>query len=297
MGSENGFQHSAPGAEAGPSADADFEARVAAAMSLYDQPVEEKIEPEETGREAESKTEIAREAESAEPPASFEYSPPVNAPVVEIPVEAASAEKVDTAAESTKTVEETPAGVGWATENHTADDAPIPAKPMQVSVEATQVIPVYLEPPAEPPQAEPAAEAPITAGPVLVTSEPTQVIPVYIESQAEPPQPGPAAEAPISAGPMLVSSEPTQVIPVYIEPSAEPPQPEAVAEVPSAGEQETSQEIEEKLAADIKAELPPIPDASSFDTIMISAVADRILDRLKPQLIEEISRELKNKKK
>ncbi|HEY6968441.1 MAG TPA: hypothetical protein VJA94_04490, partial [Candidatus Angelobacter sp.] len=256
--SQNGF---APGAtKDASSADAEFEARVAAAMAIYDQPVEEKTQ----GTDASA--EVVREPELAEPTPSFEYSPPVTAPAVEIPVETSAAERTEYAAEATPAFETA----------QPVSDAPAVAEAV-----------------AEAPQ--PAEEAPISVGPMLVTREVTQVIPVYREPSAQA-----NTEEPISAGPRFVSMEATQVIPVYLEPPAEAaqaePEPAPVAEVAAQLPQET-QAIDEQVAAEVKAELPNLPeDATGMDTMMISAVADRILDRLKPQLIEEIARELKKKK-
>ena len=261
--SQNGFAHGT--AKNVSSADAEFEARVAAAMAIYDQPVEEKTET------ADAADEVVREPELPEPTPSFEYSPPVTAPAVEIPVETSAAEKTEPAAEATPAIETT----------QPVSDAP-----------------AVVEPVAEAPQ--PAAEAAISVGPMLVTREVTQVIPVYLEPPAQPSQPQPVTQEPISAGPRFVSMEATQVIPVYLEPPAEAaqaePEPGPVAEVTAAAPQET-RAMEEQVAAEGKAELPYLSeDGTALDTMMISAVADRILDRLKPQLIEEIARELKKKK-
>jgi len=259
--SQNGF---APGAaKEVSSADAEFEARVAAAMAIYDQPVEEKAQA------ADVTTKIVRQPELPEPTPSFEYSPPVNAPAAEIPVESSAAEKTEPAAEATPALE---------------------------TVQPVSDAPAVAEPLAEAPQ--PAEEAPISVGPTLVTREVTQVIPVYLEPAAEPAQAPAVTEKPISAAPTFVSMEATQVIPVYLEPAAEPVQaePAPAVDVPAEVPPEI-QTVEEKVAAEVKAELPNLPeDATGMDTMMISAVADRILDRLKPQLIEEIARELKKKK-
>ena len=242
----------APEPEATASTEDDFEARVQAAMSVYDEPVEEKLGPEPLKVVAEAAPEVepvhsttkaavepeparnvvvaAPEPEVVEAPASFEYSPPVTAPAVAVEHDPQPA-------------------IAHASAQPIAEETPIDAGPMLVTTEATQVIPVYIEPP----------------------SEPTQVIPVYLEP--------PAAKAPEPPKPAEIARNPEPRAAVPVEPVAA---------------------VEEKVAANLEAELPAVAAAvassSGMDTIMIAGVVDRILDRLKPQLIEEISKELKSKK-
>jgi CheY-like chemotaxis protein len=263
--SENGFEQSLPATDTATSSEADFEARVAEAMSIYDQPLAEESDHVPTA----TVIETAPEPEPAEPPASFEYSPPVNASTAESPVEPVA----------------------------TAPAEPVSASETIQSVDAVlaPVVPVV-------DVSMPVEDAPIKTGPVLITSEATQVIPVFLDPPVTPEQPGFIQETPMSTAPTFVSTEATQEIPVYLESPTEPGPREAtpVAQAPGAVPEEAAQAVEEKAAASIEAELPAMAAAaagfSGVDTVMINAVVDRILDRLKPQLIEEISRELKTKK-
>lgn len=109
---ENGFAHHDLPAEVAPSADADFEARVAAAMSIYDEPAEEKVaaivdEPKPAASEADvASTPLP---ESFEVPHSFEYSPPISAaePATASSPEVVS-EKTEPAVEKAASVESAP---------------------------------------------------------------------------------------------------------------------------------------------------------------------------------------------
>lgn len=90
---DNGFPKSSLSPEVPPSGDDDFEARVAAAMSIYDEPVAEKVEtpttlvedvqPESSHSELESMVEPIPEPASLEPTYSFEYSPPIKPAEIE----------------------------------------------------------------------------------------------------------------------------------------------------------------------------------------------------------------------
>lgn len=109
---ENGFAHHDLPSEVAPSADADFEARVAAAMSIYDEPAEEKVaaivdEPKPAASEADvASTPLP---ESFEVPHSFEYSPPISAaePATASGPEVAS-EKTEPAVEKAASLESAP---------------------------------------------------------------------------------------------------------------------------------------------------------------------------------------------
>jgi len=219
-----------------PVAEDDFEARVAAAMSMYDEPAQQKVEPELPSpiqaMPVSNEAEVAREPQvgtfHSEAPVSFEYSPPVTAPNTEGSASAAAYPQ--------RGVEEP-----VREEITTHSEEPVPER---------QHIP----------------EPMVHPGPMLVTTEATQVIPVYLDPPAE----------------------------VRPEPST------AVAEVHPDIPEKTSEVVEQQVATTVEASLPAVTAAAATlpgaDTQMITNVVERILERLKPQMIEEISRELKAKK-
>src|SRR5215813_12765203 len=248
----------------------DFEARVAAAMSMYDEPVQEKVEPElpspiQASPEAHHQVEPAREPQieawHSEPPASFEYSPPVVSP---------DTQEAGRSAEPPQNV---------VVQELAREAAPAASAQFEQPVrEAAPEVVTQSEPPAAKPQHVP--QPMVHPGPILVSTEATQMIPVYLDPPAE-----------------TISEKPT----VAPEPPIEVPQETAqVAGTASEVSHETTQAVEQQVAATVEASLPAVTAAAASlpgaDTQMITAVVDRILDRLKPQLIEEISRELKSKK-
>lgn len=223
--------------EATPTED-DFEARVAAAMSVYD--TEEKVEAEPSpSAEPKAASEVVTEAAPTaadEPIPSFEYRPPVNTPATAGFTEPA---KVSSAR------------------------AQANAESMLITTEATMVIPVYLEPPVEPKHEEPVVD-------------PQAQSTVHEETaQAEP-----QIEAAVAAVAAAAASH------------------GARAPVQPAAPEETVQAVEQRVESHIEAAFPAVTAAVAAndigaDTQMITAVVDRILERLKPQMIEEIARELK----
>jgi hypothetical protein len=211
---ENGFEHAALSKEVAPSADDDFEARVAAAMSIYDDPAEDKIGPASTAlhevkpiaHEAEITREAAPEPASFDTPYSFEYSPPVNAP------------EADTSFEP--------------------EELHVKTEPV---IEASQPV----EPPAK------------------------------AEQVVEPKKP---AESPASSHKEVANAWGRH----------------------DAALPESSRVDDEKIISEIEAQMPAAAVIAAADpgadTQRIAAVVHRVLERLKPQLIEEISRELRDKK-
>ena len=213
----------------------DFEARVAAAMSIYDQPVEERVEVESSvpTEPQPVPNEVIAEAAHVvveEVTPSFEYNPPISTP--------SPVETVETPVASAR--ESQP----WSASRES----------MLIASEATMVIPVYLERPVEQKPEEPAARAPVE-----VASTPIEV-------------------APKAPAPVVEHTVP------------------AVEESIPAVEQSVEEHVEAALPALTAAAADVAPADLGANTQMISAVVDRILERLKPQMIEEISRELKQKK-
>src|SRR5215469_1735617 len=151
----------------------DFEARVAAAMSMYDEPVQEKVEPElpspiQTSPEA-NQVEPAREPQleawHSEPPASFEYSPPVVSP---------DTQEAGRSAEPPQSVVQEPV----------REAAPVASAQFEQPVrEAAPEVVTQSEPPAAEPQHVP--QPMVHPGPILVSTEATQMIPVYLDPPAE----------------------------------------------------------------------------------------------------------------
>jgi CheY-like chemotaxis protein len=201
----------------------DFEARVAAAMSAYEQPLAAEdsaglhvvndagagftTEAASAGHDA---PEPAAEPVALEAPYSFEYSPPITAPEPEPALSTAKPEPV----------EEVPHFPG-------------------------AEIPLHTEARDE--------EAP-TSSEVARESQ--------VSSHAESPQAGPA---------------------------------------PTATEPERASLEDEKIMSEIAAQLPAPPGAAKTEpggeTQIIASAVHRVLERLKPHLIEEISRELKSNKR
>lgn len=145
---ENGFAHHDLPAEVEPSADDDFEARVAAAMSIYDEPAEGKVEATvEEPKPAVSKAALASTPLPGyfEAPRSFEYSPPISAaePVTASEPEVVS-EEAEPAIERALSVEPAPEPVErYATlhENYpNASEQQIAAQPEPGRVEDEQII-------------------------------------------------------------------------------------------------------------------------------------------------------------
>ncbi|HLJ28426.1 MAG TPA: response regulator [Candidatus Angelobacter sp.] len=223
---ENGFERSTVVTQVAPAAEDDFEARVAAAMSIYDEPVEDKVEAAPIATDdAQPVTSQEVIPEQAPEPAafearySFEYSPPVSAP------------------------------------------------------EAGPAL-----------EAEPPAEVPAVAESTAPMAEPSQH----------------QVETSFSVEPVVDSAEHAAVD--Y--------QISSLEEVPNAPHQQIAAQPEqrrvddEEIISEIEAQLPVASVAAAAaadaepgtDTQMIAAVVHRVLERLTPQLIEEISRELKSKK-
>lgn len=224
---ENGFVSSGFSTEIPPEPEDDFEARVAAAMSIYDEPAEDKgahaVLIDEAGP-AETPQEVIEEPKpqpvSFDAPYSFEYSPPARPPV------------------------------------ESAAHFATPAEKPEAAVEMAQHV----------------AEEPVMAAPPAVASI------------------APAATEPIESYENHPSSH-DQI------PSV-PDEPIAVQTAPSRVD-------DEQIMSEIEAQLPAVTaaatgdqgaEAHGSDTQVIASVVHRVLERLKPHLIEEISRELKSKK-
>lgn len=216
--------HSFDGAtEAAPSADDDFEARVAAAMSAYEEPAEERIQSTPAVQTAEAAVpqhqaapETVSEPVAFEAPYSFEYSPPIVAP--------------------------------------RAEQAAQPA----VSAESHPPINAMKQSPVEPAKE---VASPVEAFPVTIAA-------ATIEATTPAP-----AESKASSHEATSHQEESRV---------------------------AEQTQFERIGSELDAQLPSIaahPDGNSgSDTQMIASVVSRVLERLKPHLIDEIARELREKK-
>lgn len=184
----------------------DFEARVAAAMSIYDAPVEEKIEaeaslPEELQPATNEVATGPAPAISDEVTPSFEYTPPVSAPN---PIDVHEAA--------------VPAGQHF-------KESPVNPGPMLITTEATMVIPVYLEPPVEPKQEEPTAiPQPQSAAP----EGPAPAVEQRVEAQIEAALP--AATAAAATASVDVGAD-TQMITAVVDRILERLKPQMIEEI------------------------------------------------------------------
>ncbi len=252
--------------------DADFEARVAAAMSAYShaapQPASRPAIPEfssapsdfdrpssaapgsareaaqshvETGQKAVESHVVEASPATQPPPAPVEYYPAAR----EFPSRETRASEFASAP---------PAA--------TAHEAPAPAAERQPAIE--QAAPVFeYSPPVSPAPAAPAAETP--------ASEPAQV---------------------------LTASEP-EPEPVPMAAAGAPPATEPLPSTSSAAAEAATGEAHAGLAAGVEARLPEAAAAGAAagaDHHTISQAVHRVMERLKPELVEEILRELKSNK-
>lgn len=103
---------------------------------------------------------------------------------------------------------------------------------------------------------------------------------------------------PVQAGPKAPTSEVTQVAPAATQPepisAVEPPQ-----SAPPGAQTIPRNDDHESLAADLAAAMPAVTAAglgSGADHNTIAQAVHRVVERLKPELVEEILRELKSKK-
>jgi hypothetical protein len=274
-----------------PFSDADFEARVAAALSAYSRAQEAPpavsqppvsgfastpadVEPPpaaDTGISAETHPD---QTPPAEPPVqAIEYQPVVNAaaelPPAEsqnvdvAPVATTSAEPVDepvSASEPAPPAFEYHPPVGH---YHSTYQPPVSAMPEAPVPETVQVA-------APAPQVEP---EPMTA----------VETPAVVEQSIAVEATYPAVEASHAA------IEATHTTPHAVEPT--PPEPSAV-------EGTATSDDHSSLAASVEAALPEKAAAAAVgaDHHTISQAVHRVMERLKPELVEEILRELKSKK-
>ncbi|HEY6248955.1 MAG TPA: response regulator [Candidatus Angelobacter sp.] len=167
-----------------PGVEDDFEARVAAAMSIYDAPTEERFDEAPPAIETHPPAEESAPAAAEEVTPSFEYAPPVNTPKpLEMEQGAVAGDR------------------GFQTSAASRES-------MLITTEATMVIPVYLEPPVEHKQEEPAvtpqfqAAAPEEPAPVMEQSAPAveQSVEAHIEAALPAVTAAAAAAAPASVG-------------------------------------------------------------------------------------------------
>jgi CheY-like chemotaxis protein len=265
--------------------DADFEARVAAALSAYSR---------------------AQEAppSASQPPVS-DFTPPA---VEAIPsgVTGFSAESAETYVHPASTEEPSVQAIGM--EYAPAVSAvPVPpqieSQPAEVApVAPTAALPEVVATEAASPEAEPVSAAepppvfeyhpPVTAmheapAPEAAAAEAVEV--AHTATYAEP-EPTPTVEA----IPAVVESAIAAEAPHTVEaPQVEPPPTE-----PSVVEAVTAHEDHISLAASIEAAMPEkaAAAAAGADHHTISQAVHRVMERLKPELVEEILRELKSKK-
>ena len=189
-----------------PASEDDFEARVAAAMSIYDAPAEERIEAEPSATEevqpVPNENEAAAEsapAVSVEATPSFEYMPPVSAPSPIAAHEAAGRQ---------------------------FKESQLNREAMLITTEATMVIPVYLEPPVEPKQEEP------PAAPQAQFAVPEEAVPSVeqsVEARIEAALPTVTAAA-AAAAPAEVGAD-TQMITAVVDRILERLKPQMIEEI------------------------------------------------------------------
>lgn len=288
----------------------EFEARVAAAMSIYDEPGEEKVQPEPAAVAAEKKPDSSEIEVAPVPmpatflpktPFSFEYSPPVAAPEFHPIAEArvatqAEPERHEIARSPLPEPEIEPAQSVAPLEvpgTRGGLEAPSPVSPVperppvfaessfvhsEFSYEAIEISeeePVAVNPPPRP-------EIPPEKPPVFLAATP------FVHEEVSSPAVGKVTELPAPA----LKPAP--------EPAGELKKPDVVESHPPVQDEVSSATVE-KIAAGIEAELPAAAAAAAGedignDTQLISSVVHRVMERLKPELIAEISRELKSKK-
>ena len=314
---QNGLQHGLSEKPA-PSAEDDFEARVAAAMSIYDEPVEEKLEPEPVvAYEIEEIKEESLEAEVAvapnptpfppETPFSFEYSPPVTAPAFEPINSEVKAEKAEiepehpaVAAKPSAELEIGQQKPPVVLEAHPLETGKISHSTIQKMVEqyaAVRPAPAPVIEPGKPPIAvvHPEPSQPVVEktsehhGVAAVSSlEPESTKPLAV------PEPHPVVHEEVPHAAIETAAAPAPALEI------KPEKPITSEEPHPAVQDEVSPATIEKIAAGIEAELPAVAAATAAElgaqTRIISQVVHRVMERLKPELIEEISRELKSKK-
>ena len=314
---QNGLQHGLSGKPA-PSTEDDFEARVAAAMSIYDEPVEDKLEPEPVvAYEIEEIKEESLEAEiSAAPnptpflpekPFSFEYSPPVAAPAFEPIISEIKAEKAEIEPEHPAVAAKPPVEPESEAkkppvvlEAHPLETGKISHSTIQKMVEQYAAVRPAPAPVIEPGKPPIAVVHPEPSQPVIEkTSEQHFVaaLPVLepeFTAASNVPEPHPVVHEEVSHAAIEKPAAPAPALEV------KPEKPITSEEPHPAVQDEVSPATIEKIAAGIEAELPIAAAASASEigaqTQIISRVVHRVMERLKPELIEEIARELKNKK-
>jgi CheY-like chemotaxis protein len=228
-----------------PSVEDDFEARVAAAMSMYDEPaVEEPVAAEP----------VPTVIQTTEPPA-VPHAPKVEPVLVEPVEEQVEPEPVP---EPYSFEYAPPIAVSPGPEPVVESVAAIAVAEIPNSVEEISITPV-----------DAATDVALTDGALtdvalMVENEPLPV------STIEESRSWDYREAPV------MSQEP-------------------VAATVGEWVQDSADLGTAELSATTAATLPSVT-ANTYDEQMIASVVDRVLDRLRPHLIEEISRELKNRK-
>lgn len=312
---QNGLEHGLSGKSAA-SAEDDFEARVAAAMSIYDEPVEEKLEPEPVvAYEIEEIKEESLEAEVSvapnptpflpETPFSFEYRPPLAAPAFEPIISEVTTEKAETepeppvvAAKPALEPEIEPKKPPAVLEAHPLETGKISHSTIQKMVEQYAAVRPVTTPVVEPSKPPFPAIHQEASHPVIESMAKHDAVaaPVRETESTKPltiPEPHPVVHDEVSPA-IEKAPVPTSALDIKPEKSITSEEPHQVVQ------EEVSPATIEKIAAGIEAELPIAAAASAAEigaqTQIISRVVHRVMERLKPELIEEIARELKNKK-
>jgi len=155
--------------------------------------------------------------------------------------------------------------------------------------------PAEVTPPVVQAEPEPVVEPMRAPEPAYIPA--IHAVPAKIAAVAAEPEPVPPPPAIISMPPVA----PPEPVPAVVA----PPEPVAVVEPPVAPEPpavmpEPAAEVARQVAAHIEAEIPATATAATAaaggDNHMVATVVHRVMERLKPELIEEIMRELKDKK-
>ncbi|MBZ5523101.1 MAG: response regulator [Acidobacteriia bacterium] len=162
------------------------------------------------------------------------------------------------------------------------------SEPEPVEIKAV-VPPPVMEPPVEHVVEPMPAPEPVHAPVIHVHEVSAEPSPVAVAAEPEPFMPPPV----VVSMPPVAPPEPEPMVMMEAQPPAPPMEPPAVVPEPSA-------EVAHQVAAQIEAEIPAATaaaaSAAGADDHMVAAVVQRVMDRLKPGLIEEIVRELKEKR-
>lgn len=290
----------------------EFEARVAAAMSIYDEPAEEKVQPEPAVA-AEKKPDSSEIDVTPVPvpatllpktPFSFEYSPPVAAPefhpVAEARIEAQVEPECHAIAPSLVPKPEIepmdrvapPPGVPSTRAGFARDGIETPSavssvfeKP-PVFAESSFVHNEFSYKAIEIPEKEPVAQKPALEPEIQPENPPVFLATPFVHEEVS------------SAAVEKIAELPASALKPVPEPEVELKKSDVLESRPPVQEEISSATIE-KIAAGIEAELPAAAaagDEIGGNTQLISSVVHRVMERLKPELIAEITRELKSKK-